>query len=120
MNPYKELSGEENLHRSSTDDEVRLAFRAIAWALHPDRCVLKGERLQAQCADAFAMASLANSKIRTEADRVAFEKSLGPTYTSCQPCKGAGATFRQKSIRVRVATTCGACEGLGRVQRSRA
>ena len=114
-NPYKVLG----VNRSSTDQQVADAFRAIAWQHHPDRVVRRPEKEQEECADRFALASQAQTLVRTARDRDAHDASLGPTYMLCV-CRGFGATFRQKSIKVREAQTCPQCEGLGRIERSRA
>jgi DnaJ-class molecular chaperone len=113
-NPYKVLG----VNRSSTDQQVAEAFRAIAWKMHPDRVVRSPEPEQARCAEKFALASQAASMIRTARDRDQHDAALGPTFRLCS-CRGFGATFKQKSIKVREATTCSECEGLGRIERSK-
>lgn len=113
-NPYRVLG----VNRSSTDQQVAEAFRAIAWQHHPDRVVRGTEAEQSHHASVFAEASQALSLVRTARDRDAFDAKLGPTYVLCK-CRGFGATIRTVSIKVRELTTCPACEGLGRIERSR-
>jgi DnaJ-class molecular chaperone len=113
-NPYKVLG----VNRSSTDQQVAEAFRAIAWRHHPDRVVRGSDAEQAHHAAVFAEASQAMSLVRTSRDRDVFDSKLGPTYRMCE-CRGFGATIRTKSIKVRELTTCPTCEGLGRIERSK-
>lgn len=102
------------VHRSSTQEEVKDAWKAKASKLHPDRNVGLNEQEQKARADSFAMASQAWAVLGDVKRRAAYDKEVALLRPVCEPCKGKGCTYEQKSIRVRVAHICGACNGVGR------
>ena len=100
INPWKVLG----VHRGSTLEEVKVAYRDLMKANHPDA----GGTQQAaaeitQCYKALTSPVVLKSYLDT----------LNVLGTPCQPCKGRGFTYKSKGLTDRVTTACTCCGGRG-------
>lgn len=104
--------------RYSTVEEIRLAWREAARALHPDKHVDSGEEIQAEMAAQFAAASEAWATLSDGTARIAYNKRLDLTTLKCEPCKGGGVVWVSTGKGFgRKASTCSTCGGSGRTER---
>jgi len=100
MNPWKALG----IHKQATEAEVRAAYMALSWKHHPDR----GGRT-----DRFAELSAAYALLKNKKRLAVFLSELTALGKQCAPCRGQGATFKQKGLTGRTATACKSCGGMG-------
>lgn len=101
MNPWKILG----VHRQNTEEEVHEAYIKLARKYHPD--VAKDNKQQ------FSIITGAYSLLKNAEDTEKFIAQLRAVGKECAPCKGQGATFKQRGMTGRVMSTCENCEGTG-------
>ena len=92
------------VHRESTDEEIHLAWRALAAEHHPDRFP---ER-----ADAAVKINQAYAQLKRASARKTYNDLLELCYTYCDACGGKGVRAKQRGL-TRVKTRCVPCHGSG-------
>lgn len=95
------------VHRQSKPDDIKVAWRNIAFLLHPDRP--KGD------AERFKEASEANNVLRDRHQRALYDKSLEFLGKPCSACRGAGFRPDGRSFAAITQTACKKCGGCGYV-----
>lgn len=94
-----------DVHRQSTDEEIKHAYYRQAMQHHPDHC--GGTHA------AMVLVAAAYAALRTAAKRAAYNALLDLACTPCPACSGAGVVRKQKGFTAVVLTTCKACCGAG-------
>lgn len=104
-NCYKTLG----VHKGSSEDEVKAAFRVRAKQNHPD--------LHADVASAERMVELnmAYSTLKERRSKQDYDKLLAILYPECAACSGSGTSIRQRGFHGKEATACAICDGAGRM-----
>ncbi len=92
------------IHRESTDEEIHLAWRALAAEHHPDRHPERAEQA--------AKINQAYSLVKREKDRKGYNDLLELCYSYCKACSGKGVRAKQRGM-TRVKTRCEPCHGSG-------
>jgi len=92
------------VHRSSTPEELKAAYRRLARLHHPD----------VSASNLMADINVAYDVLSTRCDLYA--RCLGP---KCEACKTLGCTRKKKGFSKAVTTICPACRAAGYLPRSR-
>ena len=100
INPWQTL----NVHRQSSDGDVRSAYIRLAQKYHPDR---GGD------ATKFAQISEAYRLLADRQRKSIFIKNLLVRNRECRACKGVGVFFSQKGLTKKIASPCKVCGGAG-------
>lgn len=102
INPWQILG----VHRGSTPDEIKQAYRKAQRTAHPD--VGGTAEQSAQVTEAY--------DLLTDRKRLTSYLSVALLHGQpCPTCKGKGYQSKQKGLTDRVVTGCGTCGGRGLV-----
>ena len=101
MNPYTVL----DVHRKSTDEEIRNSFIALAKKYHPD--------MNENFMEEFQKINAAYKLIRTEKNRLKFFNTIKLKSNESPKCNGEGTREKTKSITEKIYSKCHECSGLG-------
>lgn len=102
INPWQLL----NVHRQSTDEEIRKAFISLVRNTHPDISKNEGT-VETFVKLKQAYEAIRNKKARTATLKILYNKS------PCQKCSGKGVSFKSKRFSSKVYTSCPSCGGSG-------
>lgn len=106
INFYKVLG----LHRQSSHDEIKQAWRVHARATHPDRPEGDGGNHES-----FIQGSRAYNTLVNSTTKYTYDRSLELTGARCSTCAGSGFRARSKGgfSGTHTMTPCVTCEGCG-------
>lgn len=104
FNAYKVL----NVHRGSSDADIKEAFRTACQRLHPDRDTGNVQE--------FMQVTAAYHDIKNEQKRNALAELMRFTAVECEACKGKG--YSKKYGKAAVTTACAGCGGCGFVPKA--
>lgn len=96
--------GTLGVERTASAEEIKVAYRAMATAHHPDR---GGDH------DTMAALTVAYDTLGNHGKRVAYDALLDLTGKECGACAGAGRKYKQKGFNTRLPIRCAACDGEG-------
>lgn len=96
------------VHKSSTLEEIKVAFRRAAIANHPDRHNNDPDKAASMAIANIAYSVLSNSKLRKK-----YDVELANFCNKCLTCDGKGVTVKQRGFQSKVRTACVACSGAG-------
>lgn len=106
FNAYKVLG----VHRGSSDEEIKAAFREACGRLHPDR--------ENGNAEGFMEVTAAYHDVKNENKRAALADLMAFTANKCGTCDGKG--FKKKLVKRKpVMSACDDCGGCGYVPKVR-
>lgn len=97
-----------NMHRGSTDAEIKEAFRRACQELHPDRDTGNVQE--------FMKVTAAYHDIKNEVKRSALAELMRFTAVECDTCKSKG--YAKKYGKGAVTTACATCKGCGFVPKA--
>lgn len=99
------------VHRNSTCDEIKQAWKVKSRTMHPDANIGKPAEVYTW---AFAKLTEAYGVLKSRTTRAAYNSLLDLTGDLCATCSGNGFVSKQKSGFIRVSSPCTVCGGTGR------
>ena len=103
---------------STSEYDVRRAWRRLAAAHHPDRHAQDPE-LAAQLTSKLAELNGAYAVLGDRKAREAYDRALALTTDPCRPCRGSGVMKKQRGFSSVALGACPTCGGCGRTERER-
>lgn len=100
------------VHRGSSADEIKAAWKRLASELHPDR---RGGTKEAN--DEFARLSGAYAVLGDPKRLKQYDLALSVASACCLGCGGVGYTAKQKGFGQRICAACDLCGGSGWAQK---
>ena len=94
---------------SDTLEDIKSAYRELAWAKHPDH---GGEH------EEFAAINHAYRVLSDKQLRLQYDRELALLCRPCEACGGMGKVRRQRSFNDIAMLRCQACNGAGFYERS--
>lgn len=104
MNHYRLLGAA----KSSTDEEIRVAYGKLAKNTHPDLFDNDAKK-----AATMADLNVAYNVLKDKKKRMAYDRQLMLRFSKCLACNGKGCTSKQKGFSKKVSVLCTACGGGG-------
>lgn len=93
-----------NVHALASEDELKRAHRCLVRVHHPD---------MGGSADKMAEINVALGIMRDPKVHNQYRARLRSTHTSCEACRGQGATKSQRGFKEQRLVVCEVCEGSG-------
>jgi len=101
------------VHKGSTEEEIKEAYRGIAKENHPD--LTNNDPAKAAV---MADANIAYGIVGDTKKRKTYNANQRAKFGECNQCEGKGFTFKQKGFSKKITVACSKCEGTGTRKKS--